>query len=592
MAVADSYAALSELLIESLNGTISDEQFHHLEEQLITDPEALRYYVEFMSICGGLRHHYNLIHTTTPGMSLYDEDDPEGAKLLREAIEKDEKRRAEIAAEEARRQAEQKLEEVKKAAAEAFANFKEEERRRQEKLAYKRYRARQRRLVLGIGTLAASLLLVFTAWIHEKFTRGPVELPATPPIVATVTQIRGAQWGDPSQAMVEGARLAAVPMFLKRGLVKIALDEGAEIILQAPCQFQLETTNQIFLESGNLSAVVPVRAQGFRVRTLGGMIVDYGTRFGVTAHLDGETETHVFQGEVDLRSVSDRQDHRQSQRLKSGEANWIDRQGHIPARKFKANQNRFIRAIPEKSAFGHPGERLDLADIIGGGNGLGTGTSNSGIDLLSGELVSQKQEERKEGTGKYIPVKSLPFVDGVFVPDGAVKPFPISSAGHVFSDFRDDTSNSWYMPICNNSEIIMASNGGGMQNQRMIMKGKVYGVPSAPLLVAHANAGITFDLDAIRHAQPGTRILRFSSQAGILDPATGANNDISFMVLVDGETRYIQKEYFKESSPLSIQVNLSDGDRFLTLICTECSDNAGDWSIFAEPVLELEQKQP
>jgi len=130
-----------------------------------------------------------------------------------------------------------------------------------------------------------------------------------------------------------------------------------------------------------------------------------------------------------------------------------------------------------------------------------------------------------------------------------------------------------------------------MQLQRMILKGKVYGVPSAPLIVVHANAGITFDLDAIRRAHPGTRILRFTSQAGILDPASGTANDISFMVLVDGETRFIQKEYFKKSNPLPIQVNLSEGDRFLTLICTECSDNAGDWSIFAEPVLELEQKQ-
>ena len=207
------------------------------------------------------------------------------------------------------------------------------------------------------STLAACFLLTFGLWIHDKITtQSPiVSKSLSPPIVAKVVQSWEARWENPNLKVEPGTSLTASAMKLNHGLVKIAFHEGAEIVLQAPCILALEDTNQMYLESGNLSAVVPKRAIGFTVRTPGATIVDYGTEFGVTAHATGETEAHVFKGEVDLRSGSDIRVYRQSQKLVSGEANRVDRAGHISREKLKANRNRFLRELPKAATFGFLG---------------------------------------------------------------------------------------------------------------------------------------------------------------------------------------------------------------------------------------------
>jgi hypothetical protein len=117
----------------------------------------------------------------------------------------------------------------------------------------------------------------------------------------------------------------------------------------------------------------------------------------------------------------------------------------------------------------------------------------------------------------------------------------------------------------------------------------------------HANVGITFDLQAIRSHFPGVRIRGFRTKAGIekgaLRPET-INAD--FWILVDGKLRY-QKRQVKEKILFPIEIELSETDRFLTLVTTDGGDperrlvgNIGypaidsDLCMFAERVLVLQ----
>ena len=356
---------LNELILASLNGEIGEERFAWLDRQIAENPAAVQHYVEFMAIYTGLRQLGDVsVSCATP-----DKDDALVVEeLLSEAIEYDERVCAELAAEEVSRKAEAKKEAVKKTAEKALKKFREEERRRQEKLAYELHKSQRRGMMFGIGSLAACLVLVVFVLFYNKST----SVPAAPPIVASITQSLDAQWGDSGISTVKGTQLTASTMQLKRGLIQIAFESGAEVILQAPCRIKLENTNQIFLEGGNLTAVVPKRAKGFTVCTHGATIVDYGTEFGVMANVSGETEVHVFKGEVDLRSGPDARVFEKSRRIKTRQAGMVDSQGGLTTRKIKYQAKRFIRQMPANPRFGRPGERLDLADVIGGGDGCGT----------------------------------------------------------------------------------------------------------------------------------------------------------------------------------------------------------------------------
>jgi hypothetical protein len=48
------FLKLAELILQTQDGDIKKSDFHKLENWLLTDPYALKYYVEFMWLCAGL----------------------------------------------------------------------------------------------------------------------------------------------------------------------------------------------------------------------------------------------------------------------------------------------------------------------------------------------------------------------------------------------------------------------------------------------------------------------------------------------------------------------------------------------------------
>ena len=84
----------------------------------------------------------------------------------------------------------------------------------------------------------------------------------------------------------------------KSGMVKVTFECGAEVVLQGPCDFELQTPMVGFLKSGKITANVPRRAFSFAIHSPEVDFVDLGTAFGVTIGSSGNTELHVFEGEV------------------------------------------------------------------------------------------------------------------------------------------------------------------------------------------------------------------------------------------------------------------------------------------------------
>jgi hypothetical protein len=137
--------------------------------------------------------------------------------------------------------------------------------------------------------------------------------------------------------------------------------------------------------------------------------------------------------------------------------------------------------------------------------------------------------------------------------------------------------------------------------QWMVLGDTRYGQDGSRCLFLHANAGITFDLEAIRSQLPGVRITRFHAEVGISRTALrDANAD--FWVLVDGQIRYRKEKVREKGAADSLDIELSDTDRFLTLAVTDggdpdarelpngfvCRSIDCDWGLFGNPVLVLE----
>jgi hypothetical protein len=126
--------------------------------------------------------------------------------------------------------------------------------------------------------------------------------------LATLTLLNNAIWvkGAPQfhhgEQLMQGARIALVS-----GLAKVTFDCGAEVVLEGPCEFEAREPMVGFLKSGRITADVPRRAFAFAILSPKVDFVDLGTSFGLSVGDEGNTELHVFRGEV-LCSRSDQDD--------------------------------------------------------------------------------------------------------------------------------------------------------------------------------------------------------------------------------------------------------------------------------------------
>jgi hypothetical protein len=406
--------------------------------------------------------------------------------------------------------------------------------------------------------------------------------------VATLVDQMNVQWTDSNTAFQNGSRLRTnqSPISIDKGIVQIQYDDDVDVLIEGPAQFRIERS-EVYLEYGSLFSRVPESGEGFRVETPTTRMVDLGTEFAVRAEEDGSAELHVIKGEVQLFTSS-------AKDAKSGQIFTQDEaiRYNAKTRQVAAIQNRpdsFVRFIDSISKTVWRGQtKLDLTDVLGGGNGLGTGQIDVVIDPVSGHSPEGQQGRRPSGNDYHL-VSSNPFVDGVFVPNGQTQQV-ISSQGHLFQECPETSGLCCY----NISYDVRNSDWETLENPDQSASRVLH------CLLIHSNIGITFDLQAIRELLPDAKITRFRSQLGMREAIRPEASNADFWVLVDGQLRY-QQQQVKAGQKYSLDIKLSDKDRFLTLIETDGGDPEirkvddvelvpidSDWGLFADPILVLD----
>jgi hypothetical protein len=139
---------------------------------------------------------------------------------------------------------------------------------------------------------------------HQHLRNGAREN-ATLPGTATVARVTGqidCKWPSGELPLKFGDQLAPGQRFqMSHGLMQLTFETGARVVIEGPADFIATTGTEAELAQGRISAAVPHIARGYTVLTPTSEVVDLGTEFGVTVDDSGNSEVHVFNGDVIAR---------------------------------------------------------------------------------------------------------------------------------------------------------------------------------------------------------------------------------------------------------------------------------------------------
>jgi len=545
-----------ELLIKAYEGHISPDEMRQLNDRIKSDNEAAYLYAEFFDTVSGL------VDLNEVSLSL-EQDESTGLDTWINFLAQDEKSApaVEVAQEEPKKELIQKV-------------------------VYAKSPRHVSKLSIYSIVLSAAAILVIALFINFAPNQMSRE-------VATLTSSMNAEWADISNSMQNGTRLmnGKKPLLLREGLAELLFDTNARIVIEAPAEFQIVDDERISLRYGKIYATVPQEAIGFTVNAPSARIIDLGTEFGVEADTSGNTYLHMMKGKTTL--IAGEKTNKISMEVSKGVAKKISSDTSVVT-DIPCNEGSFVHAFDsEKNVVWRQQPSLDLADIAGKGNGLGTGDTSVIIHPAKGYTTDH--EYNFINPQEFLPIGENPYIDGVFVPHGK-SDLIVSTGTDVFRSAPKTSGLFSIDMVVNPSANFFKTD---LRKGAIEFNGQLYGSEGKPCITMHANIGLTFDLDAIRKSY-GRDIQRFTSRIGIADLDKPAPCNADFWILVDGEVRYSLRQYKQKGILNDIVVEIQNADRFLTLMTTDGGDldnpaggfytraNSCDWCIFTEPILILE----
>lgn len=223
------------------------------------------------------------------------------------------------------------------------------------------------------------------------------------------------------------------------------------------------------------------------------------------------------------------------------------------------------------------GKHFDLADIVGGGDGLGAGKWGEGIDQVTGKPLSAKRGVVEGAKPNVFARSTVRFIDGVVIPDLNPEGTQITSTGLKVMKPPRTSGQTWdairFGPV--NSQFSTK------------LDGVDYATDGHTLLSLHANAAITFDLAAMREVGAPAE-MKFTATAGYFGQTP--KNGASFSIYVDGESKANHKNIGRDDGGVAVDVPLPATARFLTLMATDGGNGIGhDQICFADPWLVAAQ---
>ncbi|MEN1679621.1 MAG: hypothetical protein AAGJ46_08505 [Planctomycetota bacterium] len=393
---------------------------------------------------------------------------------------------------------------------------------------------------------------------------------------------------------------------IDKGLVQIDYYSGAKLILHGPCVFVPTGESSGRLESGRLTGNVSVG--DFLLTTPTARVIDLGTEFGVSVNGIEETNVCVFDGEVKVESALCGEARDEGLMLTEGMAARVARQGNVaPLSGFSVEG--FKRSLPGRSSSEAPDDGVvSLVELMA--------SAHDGSTRLAGVIAPDTGDSdrhpwlRTDGPGYslasgYRRTDWHPYVDGVFIPTESGRQTIVDSAGGV-ADLPASTGRTWG-PIWSRKKIggkaAVSSQHDYWGTDTLEVVARRLGDCRTGMIGIHSNVGVTFDLGALRDRLSGspesfqTAVCNLdNSRTRLPEWSAGYRLTADVRIFVDGELRKSVIDFARSSGDLAVEVALSASDRFLTVVCTDASDqdrdlptglDAYDHVVLIDPVLRL-----
>lgn len=575
---------IRDLISKSLEGSITRDEMAKLDALIIANPQARRYYVEYLHLHLALRQIFETnpeaVSLGTDMVELYSELSPFGHVPVAQSYKK--ANRSDF--QELNRLMQMLAEEEEKSPVKVIE--KQPEFHQLDKLDRPSVQKTVNKFFLWTTFVSLAALLAVVVYFNLPLFN-PVE-------VATMTDSIHAEYA--SEAFVNGSRLTnrSGRYYLQDGISSIQFDSGANVVIEGPAEFQLKSMDKMVLFSGRLFAKVPRQAIGFTVETLDSSIIDLGTEFGVYAVPMQGTELHVFEGKTQMALLG-----HNSMLVSEGQAQRIDTAtGRIQAISLKNGE--FIQKINSDTNLVWNGKCvISLSDLVMGGDGYGSSSNVvANFDPITGNAVAYLNGQHETPTNDYRTIESTPFLDGIFVPNGNNQ--VVSSEGHVFVECPETSGMSYHgVGFDKNCRYFPQIHEQYRANRHLdLFESAIY---------MHSNVGVTIDINAVRHTFPGQKVLRFRTSVGTafsssaygqftsIYEAAPVYTDFDVWIVMDGR---LQKkiEKVRSDSLLDIDVPVTSADRFLTIIVTDghsvhadgSQANHYDLCAMADPRFEVE----
>ncbi|WP_437223092.1 DUF1553 domain-containing protein [Planctomicrobium sp. SH661] len=202
------------------------------------------------------------------------------------------------------------------------------------------------------------------------------------------------------------------------------------------------------------------------------------------------------------------------------------------------------------------GRPIKLADIVGGGDGHGSGKAGSGIDPLNGQSIEVARGFLPDVVLNQFAASPLKFVDGVVIPDESESGTQISSTGLMIRDVPKTSGQVWD-----------AIRFGPLNSQFSTKLGEIdFASSEHTLLSLHANAAITFDLDELRQAGAPAE-MKLTTSVGYFGQTTQAGASLG--IYLDGLPKVQRAGLGRDDGLVQVEIDIPASARFLTLMSTD-----------------------
>jgi hypothetical protein len=144
--------------------------------------------------------------------------------------------------------------------------------------------------------------LAATTYLIRNYNSGEVSLEAV--FVAQITATKNCQWSTTGVQFPQMTQLKiGEQLHLEKGIAQITYSNKAQVLLEGPTSYTIDSPNSGFLSHGKLMVRADSeQSRNFTILTCDARFVDLGTEFGVMIDDKGRTAVAVFAGKVNAEA--------------------------------------------------------------------------------------------------------------------------------------------------------------------------------------------------------------------------------------------------------------------------------------------------